>query len=75
MEIPFRMVMQHEMVIDGLCLGEEWGRWGSFYRELWMRLRQGIGHCPGCTAEAGGTPTALLLLSKAAPVGVGIWFA
>lgn len=21
MAIPFRMVMQHEMVIDGLCLG------------------------------------------------------
>lgn len=30
MAIPFRMVMQHEMVIDRLCLGGRTGAMGKF---------------------------------------------
>lgn len=49
--IPFRMVIQHEMVIDGLCLGGRIGGMQKFLSGDRDKARQEVGHCPRWTAE------------------------
>lgn len=45
------MAIQHEMVIDGLCLGGRRGGIGKFVSGDRAKTRQEVGLCPRCTAE------------------------
>lgn len=68
--IPFRMAIQHEMVIDGLCLGGRRGGIGKFVSGDRAKTRQeGRGQ-----QRAGETSKALSPLSTAALVSLGTWF-
>lgn len=51
--IPFRMVMQHEMIIYEFCRGGEMRRGENFSSGSRDRvgLQSETGHCPRCAAE------------------------
>lgn len=75
MGIPFRMVMQREMIICELCLGEKQGEWESFFSGDGDRARLkdetgGRRLSQECSRRLDGTSKVILVTLTAAPIGL-----
>lgn len=71
MVIPFRMVIQHEMVIDGLCLGGRIGGMRKFLSGDRDKARQEEDHCPRWTAEGWWNPQSRFSALNSSPCRFG----